>query len=267
MTADTAASLYPRLEPLLAQVNKPVQYIGGEVNSIVQGLRRRRGPLGTDVPRRLRGGAAQPGACDPLRDPQRARLADGRAHLLDLARPGRPDARGTACRSSRWRTTCRCVRSTCWGSASPPNWATPTCSKHSTWPESRCTVATVASDDPIVIAGGHAAFNPEPIADFIDAAVLGDGEEAALMVSDLVRSWKTVGTTRWTTRPAAYPRRPRRRVRAGVLRRRLRRRRRDRVRVSQRRGRPGQSGQAHADGTRRVALPGASGRAARRDGA
>src|SRR3954466_4058939 len=30
---------------------------------------------------------------------------------------------------------------------------------------------------PIVIAGGHAAFNPEPIADFIDAAVLGDGEE------------------------------------------------------------------------------------------
>ena len=33
-------------------------------------------------------------------------------------------------------------------------------------------------DDPIVLAGGHAAFNPEPIADFIDAAVLGDGEEA-----------------------------------------------------------------------------------------
>ena len=30
---------------------------------------------------------------------------------------------------------------------------------------------------PIVVAGGHAAFNPEPIADFIDAAVLGDGEE------------------------------------------------------------------------------------------
>ena len=28
-------------------------------------------------------------------------------------------------------------------------------------------------DDPIVLAGGHAAFNPEPIADFIDAAVLG----------------------------------------------------------------------------------------------
>jgi hypothetical protein len=30
---------------------------------------------------------------------------------------------------------------------------------------------------PIVVAGGHAAFNPEPIADFVDAAVLGDGEQ------------------------------------------------------------------------------------------
>ena len=31
--------------------------------------------------------------------------------------------------------------------------------------------------DPIVMAGGHCAFNPEPMANFIDAFVLGDGEE------------------------------------------------------------------------------------------
>ncbi|MDQ1685305.1 MAG: hypothetical protein QOC82_2042 [Frankiaceae bacterium] len=48
-------------------------------------------------------------------------------------------------------------------------------------------------DDPLVIAGGHAAFNPEPIAEFIDAAVLGDGEEAALRITDIVRSWKAEG--------------------------------------------------------------------------
>ena len=35
-----------------------------------------------------------------------------------------------------------------------------------------------------MIAGGHAAFNPEPIADFIDAAVLGDGEQAVLEITD-----------------------------------------------------------------------------------
>src|SRR6187549_20848 len=41
--------------------------------------------------------------------------------------------------------------------------------------------------DPIVLAGGHSAFNPEPIADFIDAAVLGDGEEIALTISAVIR--------------------------------------------------------------------------------
>jgi radical SAM family uncharacterized protein len=45
-------------------------------------------------------------------------------------------------------------------------------------------------EDPIVIAGGHAAFNPEPVADFVDAAVLGDGEEIVLAISDVIREWK-----------------------------------------------------------------------------
>jgi radical SAM family uncharacterized protein len=48
-------------------------------------------------------------------------------------------------------------------------------------------------DHPIVVAGGHAAFNPEPIADFVDAAVLGDGEEAVLEITALVRAWKQEG--------------------------------------------------------------------------
>jgi radical SAM family uncharacterized protein len=47
--------------------------------------------------------------------------------------------------------------------------------------------------DPIVLAGGHAAFNPEPIADFLDAAVLGDGEEIALAISEVIREWKAEG--------------------------------------------------------------------------
>ncbi|HEV3174032.1 MAG TPA: TIGR03960 family B12-binding radical SAM protein, partial [Actinocrinis sp.] len=46
---------------------------------------------------------------------------------------------------------------------------------------------------PVVIAGGHAAFNPEPIADFIDAAVLGDGEQIVLTISRIVREWKNEG--------------------------------------------------------------------------
>ncbi|MEP6665142.1 MAG: B12-binding domain-containing radical SAM protein, partial [Nocardioidaceae bacterium] len=46
---------------------------------------------------------------------------------------------------------------------------------------------------PLVLAGGHSAFNPEPIADFIDAAVLGDGEEVVLAISDVIREWKDEG--------------------------------------------------------------------------
>jgi radical SAM family uncharacterized protein len=48
-------------------------------------------------------------------------------------------------------------------------------------------------DHPIVLAGGHAAFNPETISDFIDAAVLGDGEEAVLLITDIIKEWKLAG--------------------------------------------------------------------------
>lgn len=44
--------------------------------------------------------------------------------------------------------------------------------------------------DPLVIAGGPCAFNPEPLHAFIDAFVLGDGEEATLEVVETVRLWK-----------------------------------------------------------------------------
>jgi radical SAM family uncharacterized protein len=47
--------------------------------------------------------------------------------------------------------------------------------------------------DPVVLAGGHSAFNPEPMADFLDAAVLGDGEEVVLAISEVVREWKAEG--------------------------------------------------------------------------
>ncbi len=40
---------------------------------------------------------------------------------------------------------------------------------------------------PLVIAGGHATFNPEPVADFVDAFVIGDGEEAIIEVVEAYR--------------------------------------------------------------------------------
>ncbi|MBW2096768.1 MAG: TIGR03960 family B12-binding radical SAM protein [Deltaproteobacteria bacterium] len=51
------------------------------------------------------------------------------------------------------------------------------------------------SGDPLVIAGGPACFNPEPVADFFDAFVIGDGEEAALSLCRAVREAKRAGHT------------------------------------------------------------------------
>ena len=91
---------------------------------------------------------------------------------------------------------------------------------------------------PLVIAGGHAAFNPEPIADFLDAVVLGDGEEAVLAVTRLVRDWKrdgcpAAGTGCWLSLAAHW-----RHIRAAVLRRALPGRRPDRAGGAEPAGRP-----------------------------
>jgi radical SAM family uncharacterized protein len=40
---------------------------------------------------------------------------------------------------------------------------------------------------PLIIAGGHATFNPEPVADFVDAFVVGDGEEAIVELVQVFR--------------------------------------------------------------------------------
>jgi radical SAM family uncharacterized protein len=45
--------------------------------------------------------------------------------------------------------------------------------------------------DPLVAAGGHCTFNPEPLADFVDVFVIGDGEEVVGEITDVVREWKT----------------------------------------------------------------------------
>ena len=50
--------------------------------------------------------------------------------------------------------------------------------------------------DPIVIMGGHTAFAPEPIADYIDAFCIGEGEELAVDVSVKIGELKAEGLDR-----------------------------------------------------------------------
>ncbi len=44
--------------------------------------------------------------------------------------------------------------------------------------------------DPLVIAGGHCTYNPEPLANFLDAVVLGDGEEVVGEITEVLAGYK-----------------------------------------------------------------------------
>ncbi|MDY4575402.1 MAG: TIGR03960 family B12-binding radical SAM protein [Intestinibacter sp.] len=51
-------------------------------------------------------------------------------------------------------------------------------------------------DDPFIMVGGSCAYNCEPLADFIDIAILGEGEEVNLEVVNEYKEWKKNKTTR-----------------------------------------------------------------------
>ena len=51
-------------------------------------------------------------------------------------------------------------------------------------------------DHPVVMAGGHCAFNPEPLADFVDCFVLGDGEEVVGELNEVLAAFRTDGGSR-----------------------------------------------------------------------
>ena len=53
--------------------------------------------------------------------------------------------------------------------------------------------------DPLVIAGGPCACNPEPLAPFFDAFVIGDGEEMMVEFLDVLRACKKEGLDRYET--------------------------------------------------------------------
>ena len=49
---------------------------------------------------------------------------------------------------------------------------------------------------PLILGGGPCAYNPEPLADFFDAFLLGDGEEAVLEIAAVVRDANRDGSSR-----------------------------------------------------------------------
>ncbi len=64
--------------------------------------------------------------------------------------------------------------------------------------------------DPFVVAGGPCSYSPEPIADFIDCFVIGDGEEAVHDLVNTFLAWRRAGGRReellkaWAALPGMY---------------------------------------------------------------
>lgn len=56
-----------------------------------------------------------------------------------------------------------------------------------------------AEDDPLVVGGGPSAYNPEPVAPFYDAILLGEGEEALVEVVRVHRAAQEAGLSREET--------------------------------------------------------------------
>lgn len=48
-------------------------------------------------------------------------------------------------------------------------------------------------DEPFVIVGGPCVFNPEPLADFFDFAIIGEGEEIMVELMEAYKAWKKAG--------------------------------------------------------------------------
>ena len=62
-----------------------------------------------------------------------------------------------------------------------------------------------SEDDPIILGGGSAALEPEPMAPFFDAFALGEGEELIDELVDFVRDWKRAAAARGSSCTAPSP--------------------------------------------------------------
>src|SRR6185503_10416902 len=186
-------SVYGRLEPLLPLVRKPVQYVGGELNAVVKDWDAADVRWALMYPDAYEVGVANQGiqilyevlnGCDGVLAertysvwPDLERLLRERGigqFTVDGHRPVRAfDVLGVSFATELGYTNLL----TALDLAGIP-----------------LSAADRGPQHPLVIAGGHAAFNPEPIAEFIDAAVLGDGEEAAGEITSLIAEWKDAGS-------------------------------------------------------------------------
>lgn len=191
ITDSVPESLFSRLEPLLAQVQKPIQYVGGEVNSVQKNW--------ADTV--VRWALMYPDAYEVGQPNQ------GMAILYEILNE-QPDV--LAERSfAIWPDLEKLMMAHDLEQFTLENhypvrafdvlglsFSTELCFTNLLAALDLAKIPRYAVDretEPLVILGGHVSFNPEPVAKFVDAVVIGDGEEAALQITETIRQWKAAG--------------------------------------------------------------------------
>jgi radical SAM family uncharacterized protein len=187
-----AESLFPRLEPLLPLVQKPIQYVGGELNATVKEWDQPGTPM-------VRWALMYPDAYEVGLPNQGVQilyevLNEQPGVLAERTYAVWPDLEKLMREHGIGQFTVDAHRPVAAFDLFGISFATELGYTNMLTALDLAGVPLDAVDrtdeHPVVIAGGHAAFNPEPIADFIDAAVLGDGEEIVLAITEVVREWK-----------------------------------------------------------------------------
>jgi radical SAM family uncharacterized protein len=185
-------SVYARLEPLLPRVRKPVQYIGGELNSVVKDWESAQVRWALMYPDAYEVGLPNQGLqiLYEVLNGQDGVLAERTYSVW-------PDLEALMREHGIPQFTVDAHRPVAAFDLLGVSFATELGYTNLLTALDLAGLPLSAADrddsHPIVLAGGHAAFNPEPVAEFIDGAVLGDGEQAVLTISALVREWKSAG--------------------------------------------------------------------------
>jgi radical SAM family uncharacterized protein len=185
-------SVYPQLESLLPLVRKPVQYVGGEVNSTVKDWDAADVRWALHYPDAYEVGLPNQGLAIlyEVLNEQDGVLAERTYSVW-------PDLEALMRASGVPQFTVDAHRPVGAFDLLGVSFSTELGYTNLLTTLDLAGIPLLSSDrtiaDPVVIGGGHAAFNPEPLADFLDAVVLGDGEEAVLLVTSLVRAWKQGG--------------------------------------------------------------------------
>ena len=188
----TVESLYPRLEPLLAQVQKPIQYVGGELNAQTKPWDAVAVHWALMYPDAYEVGLPNQGLMilyEVLNERTDALAERTYAVWPDLAGLMRANGVGQFTLENH-----RPVHDFDFLGVS---FATELGYTNLLDALDLAGIPLHAVDrderHPVVVAGGHAAFNPEPVSDFVDCAVLGDGEQVVGDMTDVHSAWTAAG--------------------------------------------------------------------------